>query len=172
MKSLLLLVWATVLALLVTLNVQAAEKDDGTSLHVGNQKVSFSFLYRSIEGYNMTNINANYQWFVADLFSVGPSLSYSYSDITAIGIGPAATWYFLTEKKLGAYLAEELTFRSFNTSPAASYFNSITGLGFDYFLTPNVGFGPMVSYNRGFAGSNISLSSGYWDFRVGFSIYL
>ena len=173
MKSVLLFVWATVLALLMVLEVRAA--DDGTNLHVGNKKVSFLMGYSySTVGGGVTYLDVNHQWFLTDRFALGPSLTYRGTQLsTLVGIGPAASWYFYSEKKLGVYLGEELTFNSFGNSNG-SYLYSSTSLGLDYFIVPSVAFGPVVSFTKGFAANNVTFANpdGIWDFHLGLSIYL
>jgi hypothetical protein len=115
------------------------------------------------------------QYFVVDRFALGVVVDYSHDALGGASTdellaGPAFTYYFWTQDKIGAYLSESIVVGK-DTGYSAYYLNT-AGLGFNYFITPSVALGPAFAYGHLFAGASEYTSYNQLAFVANFSIYL
>lgn len=103
--------------------------------------------YSSVSGL-LLHATPRAQYFIYDKFSVGGQAEYYKSeDYQRLGIGPAATYYFLETASFVTFVSQ--TFILSQTRPDEhnpTTFYGITGLGLNYFLSS--GLALALSYNQ------------------------
>lgn len=161
MKHLSIVVFA-----LALLSLPVVASADGTmNTHAGNWQIGVNapvyggsnagalFFDNTASGSWSLGVNGPVQYFVMDNLSVGGVVGFglqntggpSATTTTTFTIGPAATYYFWTQGQMATYVAAAVMY---NTSSAANSVSNVGlqgAVGFNYFLTPSVAFGPVVS---------------------------
>jgi hypothetical protein len=113
-----------------------------------------------------------FQYFVADDLAFG--LIGFHEDTTRMkhqSLGVVGTYYFYKLSKSAFYLSQSISWARIDYDAwtgAEKYLNTRTTLGYNYFLNPNVAFGPRVEYewDSGEGRANNTLSLG-----VGLSVF-
>lgn len=132
------------LALLVSVSADAANINKGDWELGGSFNLSRTDRFRSSTYWYL---NGNAQYFFADHFSAGLDLSWSAASGggPAIVIGPAATYYFLTQENMAPYvMLAPFNWRSYGTSN----YSSTLRVGTKFFFTESVSFGPALQIER------------------------
>jgi hypothetical protein len=150
----------------------AAEKF--AKIRQGDVQVTAGFgSTRSING-GSTNISisGSVQHFLVDTFSLGLSASYSSSlNYDDYSVGPIFSWHFWEDGQWTTHIEEKMTYYSYryysSYSYSDSYWVSRTSLGLNYFIVPNVSFGPALYYSYDFGMPRGS----YYGLTGSFSIY-
>lgn len=122
------------------------------SAELGYASLSGTWLKTSIDG----------QYFVADRFSVGIVNRLQGSRYwDSAGLGLKTMYHFLETARSTYYLSGEITHHVFDNknlfgpAPGSDEVTMGTlGIGWNYFITPNVAFGPRLEYTRALGRNN------------------
>jgi hypothetical protein len=119
------------------------------------------------------SVAPNFSYFVADNFAIGLDLSGSFSkNHTYLNAGPSVTYYFATFKKWAFFGEQALSYHSYEDRSDFSYFqnrwSSRTSLGANYFFLPQIGFGPMLSFDKDLSGTTNDTMSLTGNFSIYF----
>lgn len=149
------------------------ESSEGTMrINQGDIEISGEGDYNRVNtgGWSM-ELSPKVEYFFLNRFSAGAKLNFVDGSAvsTTVSIGPAATYYFAVVRKLGFYVDQTLQW----VNPPGSddnYFHGETGIGFDYFITPNVAVGPAMRGYYNFNGGQ-GLPSQGTNFKVAISAF-
>jgi hypothetical protein len=180
-----------VLAILVCVSSLAFAQSE-TSVSMPTPKNETAALRANINQGNMElggTIGASYSRIGGAYFETSPTIKYFIIKNLALGItgywsssggtayadlGPAVTYYFWRGEQWAAYVGEDALY---NISQNTMYYlsgerrpawQSRTSLGTNYFITPEVAFGPRLIYTTNFTGSE----EGFFTLLGSFSVYL
>lgn len=149
------------------------ESSEGTMrINQGDLKVSGEASYdRRNTGEWTLELSPKVEYFFLNRFAAGVRLDYKDGDIqrTTVSIGPAATYYFAIVRRVGFYLDQTVQW----VNPPGNddnYFHGETGIGLNYFITPNVAVGPVMRGYYNFNGGQ-GLPSQGTNFKVAISAY-
>lgn len=121
------------------------------NINQGNFEISGSvgLGYSTPSGF-LAQLNPTFRYFIFKHFSFGITGDVNASQVgTAWSGGPSASFYFWNSERWAAYLGEDVTYTFSNyleldSSPWESY----SKLGFNYFITREVAFGPALVYSH------------------------
>lgn len=119
-------------------------------------------------------LNPTVEYFVADRFSLGGTIGFTISDShTYYLIGPSATYYFWRDENLTANVGAELRTGAYNWAEGRSGFSSGRfRLGLNYFLSPEVSIGPLLTLDKGFGDGAGASAIDHSTLKVQFQIHL
>ncbi len=136
----------------------------------------------------IASLQPNFGYFVGDNFSIGIQLPLNYRRYgnlisTGFGISPMLRFYFAKNEKSAFFIpltagVGNNNYKTYGSSSKTIYTNytETFGLGFVYFIQPNIGLETALSYyfqqskNNIMANSNSSARG--VNFNVGFQIYM
>ncbi len=131
--------------------------------------------YSSYDGSSVF-LNPSAEYFIADRFSVGGTLSFTFnSQYQSYGIGPSATYYFWNQGQwvASAGLGVRYAASRDDDAPYVREYSNWLGmakLGLGFFATPAVSFGPQLTIYQDLA-SRYS-DSGWGSLLFQFNVYL
>ena len=162
-----------VVACLLCLSTAAFAANPNANINKGDTSVggSVTLSYNTVGG-TYFYVNPNAQYFIADNFSLGGSISYtsySGSNIGYVNLGPAMTYYFWSQEKMAAFLGVDFTVNATSNSSNNVTFDGDIGL--DWFVVPTVAFGPKIQFSHTFINPD-SASNSYYSLLAMFSVFL
>lgn len=138
---------------------------------------SAEFAYASLGGARITAAFDG-QYFVADYLSLGVTTRLQGGKLSdASGIGVIGTYHFYESARSTFYVSASVNHTMLNSELYSSSDVSATlgtiGLGWNYFLTPNVAFGPRLEYTRVLGERQTSLGNHDYQFNImtGFTLF-
>jgi hypothetical protein len=157
----------------VSLCLSAAHADTPhlSNINKGNLAVggSSGLVYNSLGGFAFS-LAPRAQFFFADHLSLGGLLSYSTNQLYSyLGVGPAGTYYFLSDGRCAAFISSDVYINNIGSPPTVIIGD--LGVGALWFFAPSVGFGPSVNYSHTFSNQYYS-SFDSVNLLFNFSIYL
>ena len=122
-------------------------------------------------------LNPSAEYFIADRFSIGGTLTSTLSDnYKSYGIGPSATYYFWNQNQWAASTGLAIRYSASNYEDGQydsrnTNWTGVAKLGVGYFATPSVSFGPQLTIYRDIRDGTTSAST--WSTLLfQFNIYL
>lgn len=146
-------VFTLMLAWGIVLTAKAQTDDSIGLIKQGDWQAGGSFSWTDPEKGDATFIlDPRAMYFFWDHVAVGGRVNFTYTnDATAYGLGPALAWYFWNRDAHSLYVSETLAFNWVDVDQGEDVdtINSITSVGYKYFVNPNVAIGPEISYSQG-----------------------
>ncbi len=124
-------------------------------------------------------LNPTIEYFIVDRLSVGGTIGLALNEASnRYLVGPSATYYFWKDDRLTANVGAELRFGQqehdyFDTGRRTD--TSTSGrfrLGLNYFLTPEVSIGPLLTFDKEFENSASPAAFENSTLKVQFQIHL
>lgn len=107
-------------------------------------------------GSRRSEMNVDVQYFWWDHFSVGIIGKYTHTgsyDLSSLGL--KGTYHFYESDRTTFYVSQDVSYNLMDVGGSSENFSALsatTSIGVNYFLTPNVTFGPRLEWAKYFGG--------------------
>ena len=173
-----------IIILLLSLISAGREFSDPTSTYLeksinkGNWNLGGqgSLSYETTTGFN-THLAANAEYFFKDRFSLGLKSNFiDNGPYTLSGLGLKSTYHFYETDRMSYFIAGDLSHYNLNGPISNDHWALTTGIGFNYFITPNIAFGPRLEWSQPIWDKTSSASQSTYSKRqinipIGFSLF-